>query len=148
MNKEQLILEHIVLYYEHKLNVFNSEDGKIYKLTGLSNPFKTIERHSVVLELREPDKGYTCIRSFVLNNETSVLIKPILRPMSDLTKEELRDQGFWHHIDFLTHEKQPPIEAPFFMVRYLASKHFDIHGLIAKGLAIDINTLNKSHETD
>ena len=67
--------------------------------------------------------------------------KPILRPLSDLTKEELIEQGFWHHIDFLTHEKQNPIEAPYFMVEYLLSKHFDVFGLIEAGLAIDINTL-------
>jgi hypothetical protein len=74
-------------------------------------------------------------------------IKPLLIPMSELTKEELRAQGFHSHIDFLTHEKRSPIGemgeygwkdgAPWEMVTYLFSKHFDVFGLIDAGLAIN-----------
>lgn len=39
--------------------------------------------------------------------------KLMLRPMSELTKDELRKQGFDSHIDFLTHEKGDPMRAPF-----------------------------------
>lgn len=70
-------------------------------------------------------------------------LTPILRPLSDLTKEELIEQGFSSHIDYLTQQKQDHLKAPFFMVQYLLSKHFDIFGLIENGLAIDINTITK-----
>lgn len=67
--------------------------------------------------------------------------KPILRPLSDLTKEELKNQGFETHIDYLTHEKGNPIFAPYQMVKYLFSQHFDVFGLIDQDLAIDINKI-------
>jgi len=67
--------------------------------------------------------------------------KPILRPLSDLTKEELKNQGFETHIDYLTHEKGNPIFAPYQMVEYLFSQHFDIFNLIDQDLAIDINKI-------
>ncbi len=68
-------------------------------------------------------------------------MKLILHPLSDLTKEQLREQGFFSHIDYLTHEKQNPMKAPYEMIEYLFSQHFDVFGLIDKGLAVDINTL-------
>jgi hypothetical protein len=84
--------------------------------------------------------------------------KPILRPLSDLNKEGLYIEHLnietitdesniqdldiylenWidskdtnHHVKFL----------PYGLVNELISEHFDVFGLIPKGLAIDINTL-------
>jgi len=90
-------------------------------------------------------------------------IIPILKPLSSLTKEELQNQGFWHHIDWLTDGLQEGLkkegnvalqkyigDAPFEMVQYLISNHYDILGLIDLGIAksyylveseIDLNTL-------
>lgn len=68
--------------------------------------------------------------------------KMLLQPMSDLTKEELIKQGFECHIDYLTHEQMPPLKAPAEMVNFLFSKYYDVFGLIDKGLAIDLKTLN------
>ena len=70
--------------------------------------------------------------------------KPYLKPLSDLTRKELELEGFDSHIDYLTYENKGSewtLKAPFNMVQYLLSKHFDIHGLIDNGLAIDINTI-------
>jgi hypothetical protein len=79
--------------------------------------------------------------------------KPILRPMSDLTQEELREAGFGSHVDYLTHELQNPAnknrldsngkpswrvgKAPHEMVEYLFENKFDVFGLIDADLAID-----------
>ena len=84
-------------------------------------------------------------------------VKPILRPMSDLTQDELRSAGFDSHVDYLTHELQSPStqdrldhkgkklwnveRAPYEMVAYLFEHHFDVFDLIPGGLAVDINTL-------
>ena len=85
------------------------------------------------------------------NSSNITEIKPILKPFSELTKEELREHGFCSHIDFLTHEKRSPIGhaydygwkdgAPYEMVVYLFENHYDVFGLIDSGLAIDINTI-------
>ena len=61
---------------------------------------------------------------------------------------------FDYQIDWLTHERDGHVKyygsldkfinkTDFGHVQYLISKHYDVFGLIEKGLAIDINTLNK-----
>ncbi|RZK62255.1 MAG: hypothetical protein EOO95_15265 [Pedobacter sp.] len=81
--------------------------------------------------------------------------KAILRPMSDLTRSMLEEAGFNSHIDYLTHELQNEANsgrldsngkklwrvehAPYEMVAYLFREHFDVFGLIEKGLAISIH---------
>lgn len=62
--------------------------------------------------------------------------KLMLRPMSELTKEELQKQGFESHIDWLTHEKGDPMKAPFEMVSYCIKQGFDVFGLEKSGQAI------------
>lgn len=62
---------------------------------------------------------------------------PLLRPLSQLTRQELLNGGFTSHLDYLTHEKGDPMKAPYEMVRYLLSKHYDIFGLIQNNLAIE-----------
>jgi hypothetical protein len=91
--------------------------------------------------------------------------KPILRPLSDLTKEiTVNGEDFVpyeHHIfieamtaneylEYLCEAKADLSEdrlLPYSIVHLLFEWHFDVFGLIDKGLAIDINTLNK-YETN
>jgi len=79
-------------------------------------------------------------------------LKPIFRPLSDLTKEiehngvkfipaqKLGESGFvfpghtWVHM---------VLELPYWVIEKLIEWHFDVFGLIEKGLAIDINTIEK-----
>ena len=83
--------------------------------------------------------------------------KPILRPLSDLTKEiEINGERFVPS-DKLMLQKNQRGEWSFFMdeaitweieqaiedVSKLFEWHFDVFGLIDQGLAIDINTLYK-----
>jgi hypothetical protein len=81
--------------------------------------------------------------------------KPILRNLSDLTKEiEVDGEKFVPSIEYhyLRFEEISTIKAGdravgFIQIReqeILYKLHFDIHGLIEAGLAIDINTLNES----
>lgn len=71
------------------------------------------------------------------------LLKPILKRMTELTREELLTQGFRSHIDFLTHEHGDPMKAPYEMIEYCLSKNYDVFGLIEAGLAFDINLLEQ-----
>lgn len=84
-------------------------------------------------------------------------MKPILHPLSDLTKEmEYNGEKFvpFKKILFSINnedENRPdlrvriwikePQNMPFFVIQKLFEWHFDVFGLIDKGLAIDINTL-------
>lgn len=102
---------------------------------------------------------------FGVNGYTSKYIKPILHPLSDLTKEiEHNGKKFVpmdvlcsievsEEEDFKLYGKIPEfwkylLETKksywdYWQVEKLLEWHFDIHGLIEKGLAIDINTLNQ-----
>ncbi len=102
------------------------------------------------LKYKDIPQGYTEDRTldtrtfeWALNNG-----KPILRPMSDLTKEiQLNGEKFipieklspvpnFFNTEFLI---KTPIASSYEVVTKLLELHFDIFGLINKGLAIDIN---------
>lgn len=81
-------------------------------------------------------------------------LKPILRPLSDLTKEiEHNGERFvpvekLEEMYGLTVETQedkvltlPITLEPYYLIRQLFEWHFDIFNLIENNLAIDINTL-------
>jgi hypothetical protein len=88
-------------------------------------------------------------------------IKPILRPLSDLTNIIEVNGGWFYPLDVIYkiwYEKDLspfskrilndkiclyPESMPYWLVQKLIEWHFDIFGLIEKGLAIDINTLKK-----
>jgi len=84
--------------------------------------------------------------------------KPILRPLSDLTKEiEVNGKHFtpcyhWDHsnteqdtyCDRIVNVASDPSSVEYldyFIVEKLVEWHFDIFGLIDAGLAVDINTV-------
>ena len=86
----------------------------------------------------------------VLNSED----KPILRPLSDLTKNrdylidlrdlENNDMLFWGVHNFngdLTKSVNYSDDLTYSVLEFLYKNHFDVFGLIEKGLAIDINTI-------
>ena len=84
-------------------------------------------------------------------------IKPILRPLSDLTKEiEVNGEKFVPHIKLggRPNLKDYDIEylsknidnMSYGLVSKLIEWHFDVFGLFEKDLAIDINSLPQSSE--
>ncbi len=83
--------------------------------------------------------------------------KPILRPLSDLTKE-IEHNGeiltpsekywgltsfsvFFNYDGWVNLESYLNSKVPYGVVQCLIKWHFDVFGLIEKGLAIDINTI-------
>lgn len=85
-------------------------------------------------------------------------IKPILRPLSDLTKEipmkhglgefcpmdalkQLQKESGEECFVFFDDLAKTPLEYSYWVVNHLIEWHFDVFGLIEKGLAIDINTI-------
>jgi len=134
---EKLTLEHLSGYLSYGLKVKMNTTGNIYKVSGF----------------RKSDDSFKYL--FFTNSDCySDECKPILHPLSDLTKE-------------ITHNGETLIFYNFYMSKNdlsninnciilnqnlldyitatlynnLLKYHFDIHGLIDKNLAIDINTL-------
>lgn len=75
------------------------------------------------------------------DNADLSMVKPILRPLSELTIEDARghnypDEGHLERSLLSGH-------APYEVWNEFVKEHFDVFGLIEKGLAIDINTLPK-----
>jgi len=106
-----------------------------------------------IVILKTIDEGKISINGYKTNNTA---YKPILRPLSDLTKEiEVNGEKFVP-IDWIDKNHNAnnyatcaimldsTIELGFYKdFQKLFEWHFDVFGLIEKGLAIDINTLNQ-----
>lgn len=91
------------------------------------------------------------------NNVHDLKLKPILRPLIDIIDEiEINGKKFtpadyWdNETKAIEYNKQLNLYAehsycdqylPYFIIQSLIMWHFDVFGLIDKGLAIDINTL-------
>lgn len=123
----KLELKHYAAYLAHKLKYFD--------ITQLPNVF--------VLDTETLDG--------VINDSDHLgTIRFLLRPLSNLTKEEysgiynlLRVHIGKRKLNTLINEGYGLIDLPYFIFENLSELHFDIFGLIEKGLAVDINTLSK-----
>ena len=135
---EKLELKHLAPYLPYGL-IFHGES------CGFNENFYP------VMSINDSEYEETSI--FTILNEQW---KPILRPLSDLTKEIDVNGEKIIPINYLCeqvlHELRRIIEhfiiygsygeLPYWVSLYLFECHFDVFGLIEKGLAIDINTLN------
>lgn len=145
---EKLELKHLAGYLPYVLKIMRPDNMTILEIVGLQGSLFIFS-----------EGGYGQI-----GNSGN---KPILRPLSDLTKEievngekfvpmdrlfgsAYRIQGFEHYVNIfnggfeLTITKgNKTVYADFYIYQKLYEWHFDIYGLIEKGLAIDINTLNQ-----
>lgn len=143
--ENKLKLEHIAAYLTYGLkchNMGNSDDKGIpivQEIIGL-------DLDGVLVSFEHEDEHY--IFSDTL---------PILRPLSDLTKEIDVNGEKFVPINKFNRESRQQLEKElsitnanlicdflnYEIIKKLISWHFDIHGLIEQGLAIDINTLKK-----
>jgi hypothetical protein len=145
----KLELKHIAPYLPYELGLFKNNVKEELILSSLS-----AERMTVGV-IRFYEKGAE------FEKYTFDSVKPILRPLSDLTKEieiegnrfvpvELLKKDFFvKEIDFFNkkigiymqsvgHTVKP---TPFFVYQKTFEWHFDIFGLIEKELAVDCNSL-------
>ena len=145
----KLELKHIAPYLPYGLNILEYSHGRgkdVVLPMGLKN--MSDNEHKI-------ETGITLVCS-------DPEIKPILRPLSDLTKE-IRHDGdrfvpavmiegliaenvidtanlpYSAIVYFLKRHRAAAL--PYTIIEILLRLHFDIFGLIEEGLAIDINTL-------
>lgn len=138
---EKLKLEHLAPYLPYGLRmIFKGKGGREIILSSITNQGK----YGVVIS------GGT--GSMWLN---SCGFKPILRPLSDLIKEiEHNGWSFTFSEVYLGNSKIAKIigverstfdnflnDIDYSSIQLLFKYHFDVFGLIDKGLAIDINTI-------
>lgn len=142
--EDKLTLEHLSAYFPYSLRmIFEGKGGREIILSSITNQGK----HGIVIS------GGT--GPMWLN---SCGFKPILRPLSDLTKEIEHNREKFVPIDDLAGRYNSECgeflyrfknnlsnieDAPYTIMQKLFEWHFDVFGLIDKGLAIDINTIQE-----
>ncbi len=100
--------------------------------------------------------GHTWVLDKTNLNAITDKDKPILRPLSDLTKNIESNKFLNSFSSNIVHKVFKLVEyensnlyeyilkkTPYGIIGKLFEHHFDVFGLIEKGLAIDINTLKK-----
>ena len=76
----------------------------------------------------------------VFSNETGTEYAPILRPMSALTPEDEEDI-YYHEQEF---DSTQPTAQAVVRLNWLLSRHYDIFGLIERGVAVDISQFKQT----
>ena len=134
----KLELKHLAPYLPFKLNCLNQNlpdtEMVVEELIGISNHITW----SGVFNAK-----------YGSNHVPICGIKPILRPLSDLTKNIDDNNNNLTYAAFLKlwvksdvdYVINIPLSCYYNTVEQLFKWHFDVFGLIEKGLAIDINTL-------
>lgn len=137
----ELQLKHILPYFEHDLRGVIKQ--KIVTVSSL---------HKNSLETKPSVHRFTYCSFHHFT--------PILRPLSDLTKKievngekfvpserhylEVDKNGFCYERYYADQCESPFVDIPVQVYNeWLYEYHFDVFDLISKGIAIDINTLNK-----
>lgn len=125
---KKLELKHLVPYLPYGLKVYVQDYGIELVIVFIKDEVITIE-----------------------DNASFCGIKPILRPLSDLTKEiEINGEKLYPFIIYNDDDLDKKLikfikgdysysHLPYWIVQKLFELHFDVYGLIADGLAIDIN---------
>lgn len=138
----KLELKHLAAYLPYGIRMYMNKADNTYTLHGLKK-----------------NNGIMKLISYTNSDVFSDECKPILRPLSDMTKEiEINGEKFVpneliskamftksQNTDFVRLKNQIANnkihQLPYDVSQILLSWHFDIFGLIDAGLAIDINTL-------
>lgn len=127
----KLEIKHLASYLPYDLKVVFEADEHEHTLVGLVN-------WSDEIMVLSPFNDYG--RSNIKN------CKPILRPLSNLPKQNGDDDNYnylgivnFAHAFSLDGKKVGVFAMPYFFIEELCKEHYDVFGLIEKGLAIDIN---------
>jgi hypothetical protein len=136
----KLELKHLAPYLPYTLKVWDSYSDEPKELYGLCN-----DGADEVAVQTKP--------SYPVSGRQIFEIKPILRPLSDLVKEcELEynpeengtswvEQLLGKNLRYFNYLTYKPMFNNYWEFERLVKNHFDVFGLIEKGLAININTI-------
>ena len=134
---KQLLLKDLCArqMYNVKCQVFN--DVNSYTLSGILHNKPHGQLYFEELDWKEYD-GFVNVE----------YCKPYLFPLSSMTEEQKREYNRWKHEVPVCHYEYGDVveEIELFdspeSFEYLIENHFDYHGLIPRGLAIDATGLN------
>lgn len=142
--QERIELKHLAPYlpYGLKFLVPNDEHSQVQTMTGLS-------KHDGIQTDYEKEDEIGCIGNLWLfegdRNYEYYGIKPLLHPLSRLTDEHIAELEGCHNFSSMSYSdiRTDPTRYPFTIVQKLLEWHFDVFGLIDKGLAEPIELTDK-----
>jgi hypothetical protein len=134
--KLELKKEEIIPYLPYDLKVMDLYDNKERVFAGYS------------FNHTEPVK-ISVYKNLLSTGRLLSEVKPILRPLSDLTIDEEFYSSFFttfsdeDNVGYICESKSDVSNQglSYSCILFLIENHFDVFGLIEKGLAIDINTI-------
>jgi hypothetical protein len=129
---EKLELKHLSPYLPYGLKLFYTHTKKIGQVSNIYTIGEGYDNDDIKISI-----DYT-------DGEHIWMYKPILRPLSDLTEEiEEGKPMFFPSHQLIKHieQQQDIFNCSYSEIDYLIRNHFDVFGLIEKGLAIDINKI-------
>ena len=118
----------VMVDYESHIYILNEVDPACKDIDYITVRIQDVER-------------LMCAKSTMIED-----IKPYLRPMSSMTEEEKREIYDWlveNDVDWFDFSKLRldeiliSFDSSWLLVNWLNERHFDYHGLIEKGLAIE-----------
>lgn len=108
---------------------------------------ETLHDHKCIIhEVRKDGKCYVLGDALFSDLLDVNYIKPILRPLSDMTEEERREMMREKHQYDTGNPRSHELTNHARRILWAISKHFDLFGLIESGLAIDSTTLEPSKQ--
>lgn len=149
--KEKLTIEHLAPYLPYGIKVGLYANGVLKTTHKLKHDTLGITRYHISTDVILDDN---------VDSKYKFEYKPILRPMSELFNDDgdciiesliggLQEIQWcdaydeWTEIftDNPLHDRL--LQAPYEITQALFKNHYDVFGLIKKGLAVDINTIEK-----
>jgi hypothetical protein len=127
---EKLELKHIAPYLPYNVKLmFKGKD--IDRLS--------FKKYYILKEIQE---GFICVNGYRTNNKSYL---PILRPIEELY-DSSTDFGIKivHYFNFRTNVKLDCKNFPYHVMEQLFKNHFDVFGLIEKGLAVSYSDVESS----
>lgn len=144
---KNLIIKELVPYLPYFLKV-QDENGRIGIFCGFDFNGQPVRFMNYTIAYNwkvEPDSQD--IDWLVFNDaETISRCKPILKPLSDITNDQLKTLSRLQRGGYIADGiklliENNPLNAKYKVVEKLFEWHFDVFRLIKKGCAIDINTI-------
>lgn len=130
----KLKIEHLAPYLPYELKYIDKDSKKVEVMRSISTEINLI------------DMGWG-------NAHELKEFKPILRPITDISYEEIENLGYRYEVRELdcgeymifrdADNSSNPLKWAFEDVQKLFEWNFDVFGLIKKGLAIDVNSIEK-----
>jgi hypothetical protein len=128
--RKELTIEHLAAYLPYGVKMRYIERGKIIS-TGVIR--------SIIHNEGDTHPTKVCIN--YQGDEHIWMFKPLLRPLSQFTKDDLLNMGRTGYDDYIERIKSGRI--PYDEMQILLSQHWDVFGLIESGLAEPIPSIEQ-----